>query len=138
MVMRVDKAGIQGLMDGVGIGSTGTGVPIVDDGTRNAPWEDKPWQSKGESIINEQIRLMQIPADEIRKTRPPVPQYLFPPDQGYDTTPLTIGEVLDTDRWSPNIRSWVSPDVRPVRRSATPDSGDGSDRNVGMSSSAFG
>jgi hypothetical protein len=54
------------------------------------------------------MRLMGIPADAIRQIRPPMINELFPPTFGYDTTPLTIDQVLDVDRWAPKIRSWVS------------------------------
>jgi len=54
------------------------------------------------------MRLMAVPADVIRQTRPPMINELFPEQFGYDTTPLTIEQVLQTDRWAPKIRSWVS------------------------------
>ena len=54
------------------------------------------------------MRLMAVPADVIRQTRPPMINELFPPTFGYDDTPLTIGQVLDVDRWAPKVRSWVS------------------------------
>jgi hypothetical protein len=54
------------------------------------------------------MRLMAVPADVIRQTRPPMINELFPPTFGYDTSPLTIEEVLDVDRWAPKVRSWVS------------------------------
>lgn len=138
MAIRVDLEGIQGILDGIGAGSSGSGLPVVDDGTRMAPYEDRPWQSKEASITSEALRLMAVPADQIRAIKPPVPYVLFPPDEGYDTTPLTIEQVLDTDRWSPKQRSWVSPDLRPYKRTDSPESGDGSGRNVGRSGSTFG
>ena len=54
------------------------------------------------------MRLMQVPAEAIRMVRPPFISIPFPPTFGYDTTPLTIEQVLQTDRWAPKVRSWVS------------------------------
>jgi hypothetical protein len=54
------------------------------------------------------MRLMQVPADVIRQVRPPMINEPFPPTMGYDNTPLTIEQVLQTDRWAPKVRSWVS------------------------------
>ena len=62
------------------------------------------------------MRLMSIPAEVIRQTIPMQPQQLFPDQFGYDRTALTIGDVLNTDRWSPQIRSWVSGIPRIPRR----------------------
>ena len=59
---------------------------------------------------------MAVPAEVIRQQVPPVPQQLFPPIEGYDHTPLTIFDVLETDRWTPQIRSWVSGVTRKPRR----------------------
>ena len=73
--------------------------------------------SKTEFIVSNAMRLMSVPADVIRQqVPPPAPGGLFPEQFGYDHTPLTIDDVLDTDRWSPQIRSWMSGTVRKPRR----------------------
>lgn len=111
MAIRVDRE----IFDAVGAGSTASGLRFYDDGTRQAPWQPRPFMSKAEYVVTEAMRLMAVPADVIRQQVPPVPQQLFPPTEGYDTTPLTIDDVLNTDRWTPTIRSWVSGVVRQPR-----------------------
>jgi hypothetical protein len=59
---------------------------------------------------------MQVPAEVIRGVRPPMINEPFPPIYGYDTTPLTIEEVLQTDRWAPQQRSWISGTPRMARK----------------------
>lgn len=80
----------------------------MEDGTRLPPWQPRPFTTKTEYIVSEGMRLMGIPADAIREIRPPMISEPFPPMFGYDTTPLTIDQVLQTDRWTPKARSWVS------------------------------
>ena len=59
---------------------------------------------------------MEVTADVIRQMRPPVPIELFPPTMGYGPDiALTIEDVLQTDRWTPTIRSWVSGTPRTPR-----------------------
>lgn len=114
MVMRVDRA----MYDPMGIGSTsGSAGQVYDDGTRSDPWQPRPFQTRNESVISEQLRLMSIPADVLRQTVRPGIQELFPPQMGYGPSiPLTIQQVLQTDRWTPQIRSWVSGTPRHPRR----------------------
>ena len=103
MVARVDRE----VFDPASGHSPG-GVQIYEDGTRNDPWQPRPFATKNEFVASEALRLMGIPADVIRQTRPVVPQQLFPPTEGYDRMALTIDDVLDTNRWDPQFRSWVS------------------------------
>lgn len=138
MAIRVDVEGIQTILDGVGAGATGSGVPIVDDGTRDAPYMDRPWANRNEAYASDAMRLMAIPGEQLAQIRPPVPYMLFPPDQRMDNTPLTIMEVLDVDRFAPQQRSWVSPTVRMNERTATTDGGDGTARNISRSGNPFG
>jgi hypothetical protein len=104
MAIRVDRE----VFDPVAVGSTAGGVGFYDDGTRQLPWQPRPFTTRTEYIVSEAMRLMSIPADEIRMTRPPFISEPFPPQFGYDDTPLTIEQVLQTDRWAPKVRSWVS------------------------------
>jgi len=113
MVVRVDRE----IFDPVGVGSTSGSVGTVyDDGTRPNPWQPRPFTTKAEYQVTESMRLMAVPADVIRNLRPPVPIDPFPPTFGYgDAIPLTISDVLQTDRWTPTIRSWVSGTPRTPR-----------------------
>ena len=67
-----------------------------------------PFQLNDEYGVDEVISNAQTPADVIRQIAPPVPQVLFPPRLGYSDVPLTIEDVLATDRWAPTFRSWTS------------------------------
>lgn len=138
MAIRVDRPGLTQLLDGVGIGATGSGVPVYDDGITDS-MADRPWAGKESYISSEAMRMARVPASEIMKIRPPVPQYLFPPNQRFDREALTIEEVLDTDRWTPQIRSWTSPDLTPnVRSDDHTDGGSGNMRNVSSSVNPMG
>ena len=73
--------------------------------------------SKAEYTVTYAMQLMAVPADVIRQQVPPQPPGgLFPQVEGYDPTELTIDDVLDTDRWKPTIRSWISGTVNKPRR----------------------
>lgn len=111
MVVRVDR-----IVFDPASGYQPGGVQIYEDGSRTPPWQPRPFTTKTEYQVSEAMRLMAIPAEVIRQTVPPVPQQLFPPILGYDTTPLTVSDVLQTDRWQPQIRSWVSGTPRQPRR----------------------
>jgi hypothetical protein len=106
------------MYDPVGVGSQGGSVGTVyDDGTRSDPWQPRPFTTRNEYAISEALRLMAIPAEVIRQTVPPVPSVPFPPQLGYGPCiELTIQDVLDTDRWAPQIRSWMSGNPRYPRR----------------------
>ncbi|MGA7535540.1 MAG: hypothetical protein WBW27_27050, partial [Pseudolabrys sp.] len=108
---------------------------LYDDGTRSEPWLDRPWKDKREIAASETLRLMAIPASEIEQIRPPVPLMLFPPGElGFVNEPLTIEEVLDTGRWDPQIRSWLSPTVMPrTRQDFQDDAWSGTQRGVSQS-----
>jgi hypothetical protein len=113
MVVRVDRA----IFDPTGQGSTAGGLRVFDDGTRNPPWQDRPGQSKEQYIVSEALRLMTIPRDQIRAMQAAPPYALNPPIYGYDTTPLGIRDILDTNRWEPTRRSWTSGIVGKPRHS---------------------
>jgi hypothetical protein len=114
MVVRVDRE----IFDPVGVGSTSGSVGMVyEDAVRPNPWEPRPFTTKSEYIVSEALRLMEVPAEVIRNLRPPVPIELFPPQLGYGPDQqLTISDVLQTDRWTPTIRSWTSGTPRVPRR----------------------
>ena len=131
MVVRVDQ---QGLMDAAaGASAQAGGASFSDDGTRTPPWQPRPFQSRTEYIVSEAMRLMSIPAEQIRQIRPPMLIDPFPPIMGYDDTPLTIGEVLDTDRWAPTQRSWMSGSVKPRHSDSQEDMYSGTARSFGGS-----
>ena len=111
MVVRVDRE----TFDPVAVSSTAGSVQIEEDGTRGNPWQPRPFTSRNEYVVSEALRLMSVPADVIRQQRPPFINEPFPQQFGYDETPLTIGEVLQTERWSPQVRSWVSGTPRQIR-----------------------
>jgi hypothetical protein len=111
MAIRVDR-----MVFDPASGHAPGGVQIYEDAERPVPWQPRPFTTKTEYQVSEAMRLMSVPAEVIRQTVAPVPQQLFPPILGYDQTPLTIQDVLDTDRWSPQIRSWVSGTPRQPRR----------------------
>lgn len=97
--------------------TTASGQVVYHDGTTTPPWLARPGQSKEQYIVSEALRLMVVPAEQIRKQRPPVPYILFPDQEGWDQTPLTITDVLSTDRWAPQRRSWISGTPRKIRHS---------------------
>jgi hypothetical protein len=67
--------------------------------------------------VDELLRVARASTDDIRRIRPPVPQRFLPPTEvGYERTPLSIHDVLDTDSFAPQFRSWSYPDTRPRRR----------------------
>ena len=104
------------IFDPVGAGSTAGGATITENAPQVNPWQPRPFSTKTEFIVSEAMRLMQVPAEQIRAVRPPFISIPFPEQFGYDQTPLTIDAVLETDRWSPQIRSWVSGTPRQPRR----------------------
>jgi hypothetical protein len=67
-----------------------------------------PFQLQSEYATDEVLTAATTPADIILQRAPPVPQQLMPPKYGYDRMPLTITDVLQTDRWAPTYRSWTS------------------------------
>ena len=112
MAVRVDRE----VFDPASGHSPG-GAEVYDDGTRQNPWQPRPFTTKTEYQTSEALRLMSVPADVIRQQVPPVPQQLFPPVDGYGPrVALTIEDVLDVNRWQPEVRSWISGVARKPRR----------------------
>jgi hypothetical protein len=132
VAVRVDRE----IFDAVGAGSESGGLRFYEDGTRQAPWQPRPFMSKTEFIVSEAMRLMTVPAEVIRQQVPVTAMTpLFPPEMGYGPqVQLTIQDVLDTDRWSPQLRSWVSGTVRvPSREDFTEDMWSGTVRGFNAS-----
>lgn len=135
MAIRVEQGDHDALRESIAAGSTSSGALVFDDGETTPPWIDRPWAGREAFITSESLRLAMVPAEEIRKIRPIVPQTLFPQIKGYDRTPLTIDEALSTDRWTPTVRSWISGPSRQVRRAdMQEDLWSGSMRNVSSTS----
>lgn len=135
MGYRIDPEGYESLVNAVGAGSTSSGASVVDDGIRS-PYTDEPFSSgRNEFLANEGLHMALVPADEIREIRPIVPQVLFP-DEGiaYDRQALTISETLDTDRWAPTMRAFVSGPSKPrTRGEEQDDAWSGTMRNTSTS-----
>jgi hypothetical protein len=109
MPVRVDRRTAMGTrpMDAAsGSGYAGS-VPNGFTGQPN-PFADRPGQLRPEYLVSNSLRAATVPAANIRALRPPVPQQVFPAKYGYDQTPLTIGDVLRTNRWQADWRRWVS------------------------------
>ena len=68
----------------------------------------RPGQLRQEYAVDHVLQMATVPAEVVLQQRPPAPQMLMPPKYGYRTTPLTIADVLATDRFAPRFRSWVS------------------------------
>jgi hypothetical protein len=104
------------IFDPVGAGSTAGGGEIQENAPQVNPWQPRPFTTKTEYIVSEAMRLMQVPAEQIRMVRPPFISEPFPPQLGYGPQlALTIEQVLETDRWTPQIRSWISGTPRQIR-----------------------
>lgn len=68
----------------------------------------KPGQLRQEYAVDEVLMQALMPVDELINRYPHGPQQMFPQRFGYDHTPLTIQDVLATDRWAPKFRQWMS------------------------------
>ena len=128
MSVRFWPDGTYEFLDPLGVavqsGSAGT---VYDDGTRPAFYEDKPGQGRQDYLANEAMYWARIPRAQIAAIRPPVPQQLFPPTEGYYGVPLTISDVFEAgDYWTPTRRSWISGPPRVIRTYDLQDEGRGS------------
>jgi len=120
-------------LDNVAVSSTAGGLPVYHDGSTSPPWFDRPGQSKEQYIVSEAMRLMTVPADQVRMIRP-VTEHPEMPTEGYVREPLTLTEILDTDRWAPQRRSWTSGvPLKPRKSDVQQDMFSGTARNIGMS-----
>lgn len=68
----------------------------------------KPWQSRSEMLIDMALQNAISDHATIQAIRPVVPQQLMPQSRGFAKQELGIMDVLNTDRFAPAYRSWVS------------------------------
>lgn len=68
----------------------------------------RPWQSRQEMLTDLALQSAALPVEEIRQIRPVVPQQLMPQYRGIFKNEVGILDVLNTDRFVPTYRSWVS------------------------------
>ena len=131
MAYRIAREDWQ-LLDPTASTSTAGGPPVYNDGTTTPPWMARPGQSKEQYIVSEALRLMVVPADQIRDIRP-VSEHPPMPTDGYIREPLTIEEILDVNRWQPQIRSWISgTPFKPRKSEVQEDMFSGTARNIGQ------
>lgn len=128
MAVRFLADGSYEFLDPVGVGVTaGNAGEFYDDGERDPPWADRPGQGRQDYTVNESLYWAQIPREQIAAIRPPVPQMLFPPIEGYGSNEaLTISDIFEAgDYWTPTRRSWISGPPRVVRMHDLQDEGRG-------------
>lgn len=68
----------------------------------------RPWQSRQEMLTDQALEAAISDPDTIRAIRPAVPQQLFPDRMGLVKQEPTVMDILNTDRYAPTFRSWVS------------------------------
>ena len=68
----------------------------------------RPGKLREEFYVDDVLRLAAIPGEVLAARRTPVRPALFPPRIGMDHTPPTISDVIATDRWGNQMRSWRS------------------------------
>ena len=68
----------------------------------------KPWQSRAEMLVDMALKNAISDHDTIQAIRPVVPQQLMPQSRGFAKQEMGIMDVLNTDRFAPTYRSWVS------------------------------
>jgi len=78
-----------------------------------------PWATRQEMLVDLALESAISDPETIRKTRPVVPQVLFPERQGFAKQAITVLDVFNMSRYGVNYRSWVS--GMPVMHSAFED-----------------
>lgn len=68
----------------------------------------RPWQSRQEMLVDIALESAISDPETIRKTRPVVPQQLFPESRGMVKNEMGVMDVLTLDRNFPTYRSWIS------------------------------
>lgn len=79
----------------------------------------RPWATRQEMLVDLALESAVSDPETIRKTRPVVPQQLFPERQGFAKQAVTVLDVFNLSRYGVNHRSWVS--GMPVMHSAFED-----------------
>jgi hypothetical protein len=68
----------------------------------------KPNQSRQEVLVDQALMVAISDPETIRQIRPTVPQELQPEARGFLKQEPSIMDILNTDRFSVNHRSWIS------------------------------
>ena len=68
----------------------------------------KPWQSRQEMLTDQALQNAISDPETIRAIRPVVPQELFPEARGFGKQEQGIRDILNTSRYAPTYRSWIS------------------------------
>ena len=68
----------------------------------------KPWQSRSEMLVDQELQSAISDPETIRATRPVVPQQLFPETRGIMKREMSVMDALTVDRQFPTYRSWIS------------------------------
>jgi len=68
----------------------------------------KPWQSRQEVLTDQALQSAISDPETIRQIRPVVPQELFPESRGFAKPEQGIRDILNTSRYAPTYRSWIS------------------------------
>ena len=68
----------------------------------------KPWQSRQEVLTDQALQSAISDPETIRQIRPVVPQELFPESRGFVKQEQGIRDILNTSRYAPTYRSWIS------------------------------
>ena len=68
----------------------------------------KPWQSRQEVLTDQALQSAISDPETIRQIRPVVPQELFPESRGFAKQEQGIRDILNTSRYAPTYRSWIS------------------------------
>lgn len=88
----------------------------------------RPWQSRQEMLTDIALQSAISDPETIRQIRPVVPQQLMPQTRGMMKREYGIMDVLNTDRFAPTYRSWVSGAPVMFRNGLVDDSFEGSGR----------
>ena len=88
----------------------------------------RPWQSRQEMLTDIALQSAISDPETIRQIRPVVPQQLMPQTRGMIKREYGIMDVLNTDRFAPTYRSWVSGAPVMFRNGLVDDSFEGSGR----------
>ena len=68
----------------------------------------RPWQSRQEMLVDIALQSATSTPEQIRAIRPVVPQQLMPESRGFAKREFGVMDILNTDRFAPTYRSWVS------------------------------